>query len=152
MLIEIFADNLRKSDTVNNALHVICKLIIMCDGKAYVWHRKIDDLYFFPSKAMNSKETEADCIKRLENSHNLLNVTAKKTITIKEYFPENTYINHYYMLNLTNTQDVSCEIEGVLPIWYDFLELLTLFDQYDGSNPHGTEIYEREFIALVNSI
>ncbi|GEM_PF-1655486 len=152
MVIEIFADNLRKSDTLNNALQVFCKLIIRSEDKAYVWHTKIDDLYFFPSGALNSKETEADCIKRLQHNYNLQNITAKKTITIKEYFPENTFINHYYVLYLTNTDELSCENEGVSSMWYDFLELLNLFDQYDGSNPHGTEIYEREFIALVNSI
>ncbi len=152
MVIEIFADNLRKSDTVNNSIHVKCKLIVVNDGKVFVWNRKKDNLYFFPSESLKKNETEADCIKRLQLMTCPQDITSKKTITIKEYFPENSYINHYYLLELPKPDVNSSENEAVATMWYDVLDLLTLFEQYDGLDPHGTEIYEREFIALVNSI
>lgn len=152
MLIEIFADNLRKSDTLKNIRHAACKLILTMEDKVFVWHMKQDDLYFFPSEEMNANEIEAHCLSTLLEKTIGHMAEPVKTITIREYFPGNSYVHHYYLLEVTNRDLLPLENENIDSMWQNIPDLLCLFDQYDGPNPYGTEIYEREFIALVNSI
>jgi 8-oxo-dGTP pyrophosphatase MutT (NUDIX family) len=158
MLIEIYADNLTKKDISKN-FHRSARGILLKEGKLLLLHSKKLDYYMLPGGGIEKNELETSCIQRemLEETGIEVEVE-KKTVTVKEYFPNGSFEANYYFVKYLN-QDLSkmtlTEEEKDLDIeqlWFDIDEALTLLDTHESDFKYAYNIMQREFIALINSL
>jgi 8-oxo-dGTP pyrophosphatase MutT (NUDIX family) len=158
MLIEVYADNLNKQDISNN-WHFASRAIVLREGKILLLHAKKYDLYMLPGGRIENNETpEVACIRELEEETGLLGKIVKKTVVIKEFFPEASWESHFFIVDVVNDnrnsvkfteEEVSLQIEEK---WFTVDEALNLLDTHDSSFHMGANIMQREFIAIINSL
>ena len=157
MIIEIFADNLTKSD-INSFTHRSSRAIVIKEDKILLLHAKKYDLYMLPGGGIEENETpDITVIRELGEETGYIGKVVKKTVIIKEYFPDETWESHYFIVEVGNemTSKKLTEEEKLLDIdevWMNVDEALTLLDTHYSKFIHGENILQREFIAIINSI
>lgn len=159
MKIEIYADGLEKSDTLNNTVREGSRAIIKIDGKYLILRYETLDIYMFPGGGKEDGETDLDCLKREILEETGYTITkAEHTVTLYEYFLGETWINHYYACEVDLSFKAPLQLTEVEKQYntyeelYTDIELLDLLDNYDSTNIYGEEIKSREFIAFMNSM
>jgi len=152
MLIEIFADNLDKFDTLASEKAESCRLIIVMENRIFLWHETSQGLYGFPAREIRSGEDESVCLDKLLADSLCPATGISKALTLVEHFPGRTFISHYYRIDLGAKAGFFTPVSGFEGSWYDPAEALNLLSDYAGNHPYGPEIAERDFIALFNSI
>ena len=157
MLIEIFADNLTKEDVKHNKEQYSARAIILNNDKLLLEYNKHKDLFVLPGGKMKVDETPENCvIRKIRVETGYLIKAVKKTITLKEYFPEKTYVNHYFFSELVEQEqrldnpELTNSENGL--VWMDITKALMVLDNHDSRNSKSMNIMAREFIALMNSI
>jgi len=158
MLIEVYADDLNKKDISNN-WHFASRAIVLHENKLLLLHARKYDLYMLPGGRIEKDETpEVACIRELEEETGFVGKIAKKTVVIKEYFPEASWESHFFLVDILNEaknsvhftdEEISLEIEEQ---WFSIDEALTLLDTHDSTFHMGSNIMQREFIAIINSL
>ena len=158
MIIEIFADNLSKKDISNN-LHRSSRAIVLHDNKLLLLHAKSIDVFMTPGGGIETGETpEIAVIRELKEETGFDGKILKKTLVIKEYFPETSWETHYFLVeaNLTSQSVLNLTDEeksqNLEQVWVKVDDALTLLDTHDSNFVHGSEIMQREFIAIINSL
>jgi 8-oxo-dGTP diphosphatase len=158
MEIEIFDGNMDKNDINTQTTRVACRGIVEKDGKYLVTRLLKWDITMFPGGGLEEGETLEECTKRelLEETGMIVNVIEKK-ISIKEYFLDSTWTNHYFTCELVeDTKKNSLTDEekdlGLITEWKTLDELLENYENNMTKHEHGSNIHNREFLGLVNSL
>lgn len=158
MLIEVYADNLNKNDISTN-WHFASRAIVLHDNKILLLHADKYDLYMLPGGRIENDETpEEACIRELKEETGITGIITKKTVVIKEYFPEASWESHFFLVDISNQEKEMAnftEEEISLKIsekWFSIDEALTLLDTHDSTFHMGSNIMQREFIAIINSL
>ena len=133
MEIEIFRDNLNKTETKKNRLNKYHRLIIESDGLVFILSRKTDGLLLFPE--INTGKLPAGL---------------SPTLIIREYREGLTEETEYYFDTLKALLPKTPS--GYREKWMEPADILSTLEDYRGPDPIGAEAEEREFIALANSI
>lgn len=158
MKIEIFADNLTKKDISNNRFHS-ARTVFLKEGKVLLLHTKKYDYYTLPGGNQEKGETlEETAVRETREETGYIVNVKNKTVTIVEYFPEATWESHYFLVE----QDQESLVEKELneeeqefeweTIWLDLDEALILLDNHDSKYYKATNVMQREFLAIINSI
>lgn len=158
MILEIFADNLKKSDISDNKFSS-SRAIILKAGSILTVFSKKQNYYMLPGGRIEAGETASDCVIREVKEETGYTVKVlRPTVIIKEYFEDSTWESHFFLCELTSDIESSpCltdeEIfQGIEALWLPVADVLTLLDTYDTSFKYGTNIMQREFLALINSL
>jgi 8-oxo-dGTP diphosphatase len=158
MLIEIFADNLTDKDKSSN-INRSARAIIVKDNEIMFLYSKTLDYYMLPGGGIEENELEENCvIREVKEETGFSASLIKKTLVIREYFPDSTWETHYFLVELIGDKpgDRSLteeEKELELDIkWVKVEEALMLLDSYDSSYYKANNIMSREFLAIINSI
>lgn len=152
MKIEVFADNLKKTDVKYHPIQSGIKLIALFSEKVLLVNRDQKGVVVFPGEAIQADETETACLARWMGDLNLPVTLPKKTVTVSEYFSNQTYIHHYYVIDVMDKQAQLLEKMLLHSFWADQADALKLFEGYEGNDEFGQNKMERDFIALMNSI
>lgn len=158
MLIEIYSDNLNKKDISSN-LHRSARAIILVDDLVLLLHTKTLDFYMLPGGGIEENETpEQSVIREVQEETGYFGEIIKKTVVIKEFFPEETWETHYFLIkidkeNFTNVNFTAEEkLQDLHKKWLKVDEALILLDNHESNFKHAYNIMQREFIALINSL
>lgn len=158
MLIEVYADNLSKKDISNN-WHFASRAIVLHENKILLLHAKKYDLYMLPGGGIEKGETPEDaCVRELKEETGFTGKITKKTVVIKEYFPEASWESHFFLVDISNEEKKSVNFTeeevslGIEEKWFSIDEALNLLDTHDSSFHMGSNIMQREFIAIINSL
>jgi 8-oxo-dGTP pyrophosphatase MutT (NUDIX family) len=158
MILEIFADNLKKKDQSQHKYRS-SRAIIKKDQKVLLLYSKKLDYYMLPGGRIEPGESPQECIIREVKEETGYHVKAlAETLVIKEYFDDSTWESHFFLCELTDEQPISPSLtdeEHYLDIelkWFDSIDALTLLDTHDSSFSKASNIMQREFLALTNSL
>jgi 8-oxo-dGTP diphosphatase len=158
MIIEIFADNLTKEDISKN-IHRSARAIILREDSLLFLHTKTLDYYMLPGGGIEKDETpEQAVVREVLEETGFKSQIIKKTLIIKEYFPESTWETHYFLCSINEEEQVlpvftSEEQDLKLEINYLTIpEALNILDNHDSNFIHAQNIMQREFIAIANSL
>lgn len=158
MILEIFEDDLTKHD-LSDVNHHSARAIIKKNSQILLLYSKTQDFYMLPGGRIEDKETPKDCVIRevLEETGYHVDVI-RKTLVIQEHYRTSNWNSHFFLCQLhdqlkTDVHWTDEELRlGIEPIWIDPIDALTLLDQHDTKFPHGYNIMQREFLALLNSL
>ena len=158
MIIEIFADNLKKEDISKN-INRSARAIILRQNSLLLLHTKTLDYYMLPGGGIEKSETpEQAVVREVLEETGFKSQIIKKTLIIKEYFTESTWETHYFLCSIeekektspvftTEEQDLKLELD-----YFTVPEALNILDNHDSNFIHAQNIMQREFIAIVNSL
>ena len=159
MKIEIFADGMNRHDALKNPVQVACRAIVLDNDKVLAEYIPVQDLFNIPGGRLEKGETlEQCCLRELKEETGVDGEIIAKTVTIYEYFPENTVESHFYLvkpLSLIPGQVSLTDEEirnGCIVKWYNVLDLLDILESYVSKHPYGENIHQREMLGLINSI
>ena len=157
MIIEIYADNLSKEDITTNTRRS-ARALVLADEKLLLLHARKIDVYMSPGGGIEPGETpEQAVLRELLEETGYKGEIIRKTLVIKEYFPDENWETHYFLVkaDLNNKLDRKLTEEeisqDITEHWLSVSEALTLFDSHDSAFPHADNIQQREFIAIINS-
>jgi 8-oxo-dGTP pyrophosphatase MutT (NUDIX family) len=158
MILEIFADNLKKKDQSQHRYRS-SRAIIKKDQSILLLYSKKLDYYMLPGGRIEEGESPKECVVREVKEETGFQVNAlAETLVIKEYFDDSTWESHFFLCEITNDQPISPSLtdeEHYLDIelkWFDGLDALDLLDTYDSAFSKASNIMQREFLALSNSL
>ncbi len=158
MVIEVFADNLKRTDISSN-LYRSARSIVIQDGKIMFLYTNKFNFYMLPGGGIEENEKPEECvIRELKEETGFLGKVIRKTLIIKEYYLDSTWETHYFLVDLESLkpesvnytkeeQDLQLELRWIKPD-----EALMLLDSYDSSYYKANNIMSREFLAIINSI
>ncbi len=154
---QLYADNLLEEDINHEHIVQASRAIILNKGKLLILHYKEEDFYLLPGGTREKRERLEHCLKREIMEETGLKIKVKEEhLIIKEYHPDITFENHYFMTKLSSDkvytkkiaqteQEKQAEIEIK---WIDVKDVLSLFASHDTDSGKGMHLMEREFIAL----
>jgi uncharacterized membrane protein YczE/8-oxo-dGTP pyrophosphatase MutT (NUDIX family) len=159
--IEMYADDMQKSDIVKKNVRKTSRAIIIKDNKILMQYLKNADFYILPGGGKKAFESYASCLKRelLEEAGYKIKAIEEKTI-VYEYFLDSSFENHFFIAQLKSDkvynnkinhteEEIALDIEHV---WIPLDEAITLLDEYDSTHEFGAHIMNREFLGIINSI
>ena len=159
--IEIFADDLVKTDINKKNWHITSRAIIIKDNKILLEHFKNRDFYVLPGGSKEKFETLEGCLKRevLQETGYLVKNYDEKVI-IFEYYPDITVESHFYLTNLKSDKIYENKIKltqeevegGIELVWLGLQEAISILDESDSTDELGIRIMNREFLGIINSI
>ncbi|MDT8336806.1 MAG: NUDIX domain-containing protein [Candidatus Izemoplasmatales bacterium] len=157
MLIEIYSDNLNKKDISKN-LHRSARAIIVVDNQVLLLHTKTLDYFMLPGGGIKENETpELSVIREIKEETGYFGEIIKKTVIIKEFFPEATWETHYFLVKIDKNKFTSVKfteeekMQDLHQKWFKVDEALILLDNHESNFKNAYNIMQREFIALINS-
>ena len=158
MIIEIFADNLTKEDISKN-INRSARAILLRENSLLLLHTKTLDYYMLPGGGIEEGETpEQTVIREVLEETGFRSQIIKKTLIIKEYFPESTWETHYFLCSIKEGEKISpvfTSEEQNLKLelnYFNIPEALNILDNHDSNFIHAQNIMQREFIAIINSL
>jgi 8-oxo-dGTP pyrophosphatase MutT (NUDIX family) len=158
MILEIFADNLKKKDQSQHQYRSSRAIIKNGQSVLLLYSKKLD-YYMLPGGRIEQGESPQDCVIREVKEETGFRVKAlEETLVIKEYFDDSTWESHFFLCELTNDQPVSPALtdeEHYLEIelkWFECLDALDILDTHDSTFSKASNIMQREFLALSNSL
>jgi 8-oxo-dGTP diphosphatase len=158
MIIEVFGDEITKEDIVHDNTRIGCRGIVCKDDLYLVVRLKEWDIYTFPGGGLEENETLEECCQRevLEETGIKVNVLEKRT-TVKEYFIDSTWINHYFVCEFVEDTGINHLTEeetelGLEKLWMTADDLLDQFTNNMTNHKNGPEVHNREFLGFINSI
>lgn len=158
MVIEVFADNLKRTDISSNLYRSARSIVIQNDKIMFLYTNKFN-FYMLPGGGIEENEKPEECvIRELKEETGFLGKVVRKTLIIKEYYLDSTWETHYFLVDLESLkpesvnytkeeQDLQLELRWIKPD-----EALMLLDSYDSSYYKANNIMSREFLAIINSI
>ena len=158
MILEIYADNLTTKD-INKNKYRSSRAIIQRNDQLLLLYSKRLDYYMLPGGRIEKNETPDDCVVREVLEETGMNVSIiKETVIIKEYYEDSSWESHFFLCQYDDgfvSERHLTEEEHYLDIemkWLPLLDALSLLDTYDSSFSKATNIMQREFLALSNSL
>lgn len=157
-MIEIYDSNLTKENINTSQVRTACRGIVLKDGKYLVVRLSKWDITTFPGGGVEEGESFEDCVIREILEETGIEVTVEKhTISIKEYFIDSTWENHYFICryvkdtNINKLTDEEQEL-GLVVEWKTLDTLLDIFENNPTKHEHGGNIHNREFMGLIHSL
>ncbi len=159
--VEIYADDMLPQDINKENFVQATRALIIKGDSILLLHYKLEDFYLIPGGTREGKESLTHCLKReiLEETGLKIKVNEQRLI-IREYFPDSTYENHYFLakmksekiykekINLTPEEEES-QIEMV---WLKIDEAVNILDNHDSLSSKGMHLMNREFIAIISAL
>jgi 8-oxo-dGTP pyrophosphatase MutT (NUDIX family) len=157
MTIEIFGDDITKDDVKHLTPRVGARGIVKKDDKYLMVRFANDDFYTLPGGGVEHDESyEEACIREIKEETGYLCKVVRKGITLKEYFSDSVWINHYFILEIEQelTQNLTKEeLElGLEPVWKTLEEVLDIFSSSESSHKDADAIHNREFLGFTQSL
>ncbi|MFK5883271.1 MAG: NUDIX domain-containing protein [Candidatus Izemoplasma sp.] len=158
MELELFYDGITEEEINKENTRIACRGIVKRDGLFLMVHLKKYDIYTFPGGGLEPLETLSECTVRelLEETGIKVKVLEEK-VTIKEFFLDSTWENHYHIceyiedtnsVNLTEEEtDLGLEVK-----WMKLDDILEIFEESLTLHENGPTIHNREFLGLMNSL
>lgn len=156
--VDMYADDLLPEDVNHQNKIVATRAIIIRKNQILLLHYQTEDFYLLPGGTREKREGLEHCLRRelLEETGFKIKVNEERLI-IHEYFPEQTYENHYFMSKLKsnriNAEKMALTEEerdaDIQLVWMDIPEAIDLFGQYESESAKGIHLMNREFIALI---
>lgn len=158
MILEIYADNLKKADKSPHISQSARAIIKNQDHVLLLYSKKLD-YYMLPGGRIEKNEAPETCVLReLKEETGYHAKILSKTLMIKEYFDDSTWESHFFLCDLTKAQAGSkslTQAEHYLelePVWMHYLDALDILDSHYSSFSKAMNIMHREFLALSNSL
>lgn len=157
MEIDIFDSGITKEDNLDVPHGIACRGIVVKDNLYLVTRQVKYDIYMFPGGGIEPNETYEETCKRevLEETGIIVEVR-KEALRINEYFVDSKWTNVYFLCEYLGEDKPALteeEIEhGLETVWLSKEELMEILDTNMTKHPHGPNIHNREFLALINSI
>ncbi|MCF7924143.1 MAG: NUDIX hydrolase [Candidatus Izimaplasma sp.] len=158
MIIEVFADDIKKND-INNRVFHSSRAIIVKNNQVLLLYSSQLNYYMLPGGRIENSETPEECIVReVKEETGYEVVIDQKTLIIKEYYQDSTWESHFFKVLISESKRKKINLtqeEIDLKItykWFDFDEALQVLDNHDTDFPKGYNIMQRDFLALINSI
>ncbi|MFA7560991.1 MAG: NUDIX domain-containing protein [Candidatus Izemoplasmatales bacterium] len=158
MKIEIYADNLSNKDISKNR-QCSARTVFVKEGKILLLHSKKYDYFTLPGGNQEINESlEETAIRETREETGYIVSVKNKTVTIVEYFPDATWESHYFLVEQSeaelvdkelNQEEIEFEWEVM---WLNLEEALVLLDNHDSTYYKATNVMQREFLAIINSI
>jgi len=158
MIIDIYEDNMNKNDVHSCHFHS-ARAIIFDQGKVLLLYSKKLDYYMFPGGRIESDESPETCVKRevLEETGYHVSIQ-QKTILINEYYRDSSWHSHFFLCQRNDqaVQERSLTDEehflDIKLVWMPVEEALMVLDQHESTFSKASNIMQREFLALSNSL
>ena len=158
MILEIYTDNLTKEDQSDH-LFRSSRGIIQRNDKVLLLYSKKLDYYMLPGGRIENNETPSDCVVRELREETGFDVNAiKETLVIKEYFADSTWESHFFLCETLTDKPSTISLtdeEHYLELeykWFHYLDALDILDAHDSAFSKASNIMQREFLALTNSL
>jgi 8-oxo-dGTP pyrophosphatase MutT (NUDIX family) len=158
MNIEIFDDNLTKQDIKGNPLRIACRGIVQKDGLLLTVLETKWDVTMFPGGGLEDGESLQECaVREVLEETGIEVANPEEVVRITEHFKEYSFQNVYFKCDYVNDTktttftDVEKEV-GLITRWVTPFELMDNLANNMTLHEHGTNIHNREFLALINSI
>ncbi|MFO7969971.1 MAG: NUDIX hydrolase [Bacillota bacterium] len=158
MILEIYADNLKKTDISNNKYYS-ARGIITKDNQVLLLYSASLNFYMLPGGRTEKNETPEECvIREIKEETGFETKIKDKTIVIKEYYPDSYWESHFFKLNIEsfdkdNYQLTEEEINFDLQKkWFSYDKALQILDNHESNYFKAYNIMQRDFLALINSI
>lgn len=156
--IELFADDMIVSDIVKEPRHQAARAIIMRKREILLLHYTTEDFYLLPGGTKERGERLERCLRRevMEETGLRIKVNEQRLV-IREYYPDVTYENHYFLTRLLSKKVFTEKINqtdaekaaGIEWVWMDVHEAISLLGSHESSSGKGMHLMNREFIALI---
>lgn len=154
----IYDSNLTKEDVRNNPVRTACRSVVFYDGKILTVYEEKWDMSTLPGGGLEVHETPEQCvIRETKEETGVIVQNPVQMVRVIEHFEKESFVSIYfrcdYVATTTETSFTKQEIDVHLRTrWLvveEFLEILstnmTLFK-------YGSNIHNREFLGLVNSL
>lgn len=157
MILEIFADDLKKKDIRKN-YYRSSRAIIKKDNQVLLLYSRKLDYYMLPGGRIEKNESAEACVHREVLEETGFHVSqAKETIVIKEYYQDSSWESHFFICQIDNqvSDKALTEEEHYLDIelvWLPLVDAIFLLDSHDSPFAKANNIMQREFLALTNSL
>jgi len=155
---ELYADDLTESDIVTDKKVISSRAILLRKGEILLLHYLDEDFYLLPGGTREGRESLEHCVKRelLEETGYKIKVNEQRLV-IKEYFPDCTFENHYFLTKLRSNKIFTEKINlteseksaGIELIWMDVEKAIDLLAAHETASGKGMHLMHREFIALI---
>lgn len=158
MILEIFEDDLTQDDLSNVHYHS-SRAIIQDKEKVLLLYSRAGNFYMLPGGRIEENESPEACVVRelLEETGYHIKVV-KESVMIQEHYSSSNWNTHFFLCQLSNGQKEAVawtseeEALDIKELWLDPYDAITLLDQHDTAYPHGYNIMQREFLALLNTL
>jgi len=156
-MIEIFADDLRKEDTLGIKPHIGARGIVRRDDEFLLIHLESTDLYTLPGGGVEQGESlEEAVVREVKEETGYVCKVVKPGVVLKEYFSDSIWQNHYFVLELVSEGSVALTEEekelGLKAVWLSFEDVLHVLSEHESKAVHAEAIMNREFLGFTQSL
>ena len=157
MIVEVYGDNITKKDVKHLIPRVGARGIVKKDEQYLMVYFKNDGFYTLPGGGVEEGESFEEAVIRevIEETGYVCRVI-KKGVTLKEYFTDSVWINHYFVLEVVEKTNTSLTKEekalGLEPVWKSLEEVMDILSSSESDHQDADAIHNREFLGFTQSL
>ena len=155
---EIIIYDKNYNENLNTKIREGSRGIIVRDNKILIAYESKTNQLMIPGGGVEKDESLEECLLReIEEETGYQVKICDKVVTIKEYYNDNIWINHYYSCEIISIKKAKLteneKEERMTTQWVDINECLNTFKTYSycdfsNENKYKQGLYKREYLAL----